>query len=98
MIQAISHNIPVILLPSMYVGYLKMRQNLLHLHWVMLLCVLVESSQAQQTCCRLVMLASGGPAAHLQADRLGLYRISGLLNQRPVYKHHRNRGAIVLSW
>jgi hypothetical protein len=53
--------------------------------------------QLLQTCCGVILLRSGGPAAvSLQADRLGVYRISGLLNGRPVYKHERNRGDATL--
>jgi hypothetical protein len=61
---------------------------------------LANSSPQQQllhTCCGAILLRSGGPAAvSLQADRLGVYRISGLLNGRPVYKHERNRGDATL--
>jgi hypothetical protein len=53
--------------------------------------------QLLQTCCGVILLGSGGPAAvSLQAARLGVYRISGLLNDRPVYKHERNRGDATL--
>jgi hypothetical protein len=51
-----------------------------------------QQPQLLQTCCRVGLLRSGGPAATLQANRLGVYRISGLVNGKPVYKHVRNRG------
>ncbi len=54
--------------------------------------------QLLQACCGVILLGSGGPAAvSQQADRLGVYRISGLLNGRPVYKHERNRGDATLQ-
>ena len=59
----------------------------------------LTSSSPEQlaACCRVMLLRSAGPAAAVQAQHMGVYRISGLLNGRPVYGHVRNRRSRILN-
>jgi hypothetical protein len=81
----------------MFIMEVKMRHLFAVFCWLLQLAKSSPQQQLLQTCCGVILLRSGGPAAvSLQAARLGVYRISGLLNGRPVYKHERNRGDATL--
>ena len=50
--------------------------------------VLECNSQSLDSCCRIVIVRSTGPGRDFQPSRLGVYKkLSGKLNNRPVYKH-----------
>jgi hypothetical protein len=82
----------------MFIMEVKMRHFFAVFYWLLQLSNSSPQQQLLHTCCGVILLRSGGPAAvSLQAARLGVYRISGLLNGRPVYKHERNRGDATLQ-
>jgi hypothetical protein len=81
----------------MFIMEVNMRHLFTFFCWLLQLANSSPQQQLLQTCCGVILLRSGGPAAvSQQAARLGVYRISGLLNGRPVYKHERNRGDATL--
>jgi hypothetical protein len=82
----------------MFIMEVNMRHFVAVFYWLLQLANSSPQPQLLQTCCGVILLRSGGPAAvSQQAARLGVYLISGLLNGRPVYKHERNRGDATLT-
>ena len=75
-------------LPSVLCSISAKHHQMIQLLILLILHLPAYHLQVVSECCRIVIVRSEGPARDYQPSRLGVYkRVSGRLNNRPVYKH-----------